>query len=103
MQVYGLAAWTNPLHSDAFPGLRKMEAEVEFADTSQLSRTIALKCSPLQCMIAYNYAVYMDLYQVVRIACDLFNGSSDSCGYFFIDTTIFQMIQSFVVEQKDKS
>jgi len=43
-EVYGLAAWTNPLHSDAFPGLRKMEAEV------------------------------------VRIACDLFNGSSDSCG-----------------------
>lgn len=27
-KVYGLAAWTNPLHSDAFPGLRKMEAEV---------------------------------------------------------------------------
>ena len=27
-QVYGMAAWTNPLHSDAFPGLRKMEAEV---------------------------------------------------------------------------
>merc|ERR1711872_714455 len=26
--VYGLAAWTNPLHPDAFPGLRKMEAEV---------------------------------------------------------------------------
>ena len=23
-----MAAWTNPLHSDAFPGLRKMEAEV---------------------------------------------------------------------------
>merc|ERR1719323_50973 len=43
-EVYGMAAWTNPLHSDAFPGLRKMEAEV------------------------------------VRIACDLFNGSSDSCG-----------------------
>merc|ERR1719278_191177 len=28
VQVYGLAAWTNPLHPDAFPGLRKMEAEV---------------------------------------------------------------------------
>ena len=27
-QVYSLAAWTNPLHPDAFPGLRKMEAEV---------------------------------------------------------------------------
>jgi len=27
-EVYGLAAWTNPLHADAFPGLRKMEAEV---------------------------------------------------------------------------
>jgi len=26
--VYTLAAWTNPLHPDAFPGLRKMEAEV---------------------------------------------------------------------------
>merc|ERR1719402_1662946 len=26
--VYGLAAWTNPLHPDAFPGLRKMEAEI---------------------------------------------------------------------------
>jgi len=27
-EVYGLAAWTNPLHADAFPGLRKMEAEI---------------------------------------------------------------------------
>ena len=26
--VYSLAACTNPLHPDAFPGLRKMEAEV---------------------------------------------------------------------------
>jgi len=26
--VYSLSAWTNPLHPDAFPGLRKMEAEV---------------------------------------------------------------------------
>ena len=28
VKVYGLAAWTNPLHPDAFPGLRKIEAEV---------------------------------------------------------------------------
>jgi hypothetical protein len=27
-EVYGLAAWTNPLHADAFPGIRKMEAEI---------------------------------------------------------------------------
>lgn len=27
-KVYGLAAWTNPLHPDAFPGVRKMEAEI---------------------------------------------------------------------------
>jgi len=27
-QVYGMAAWTNPLHPDAFPGIRKMEAEI---------------------------------------------------------------------------
>ena len=27
-EVYGLAAWTNPLHPDAFPGVRKMEAEI---------------------------------------------------------------------------
>jgi len=27
-EVYGLTAWTNPLHPDAFPGLRKMEAEI---------------------------------------------------------------------------
>jgi len=27
-EVYGLGAWSNPLHPDAFPGLRKMEAEV---------------------------------------------------------------------------
>ena len=27
-QVYGKAAWTNPLHPDAFPGVRKMEAEI---------------------------------------------------------------------------
>jgi glutamate/tyrosine decarboxylase-like PLP-dependent enzyme len=26
--VYGMAAWTNPLHPDAFPGVRKMEAEI---------------------------------------------------------------------------
>lgn len=27
-QVYGMFAWTNPLHSDVFPDIRKMEAEV---------------------------------------------------------------------------
>jgi sphinganine-1-phosphate aldolase len=27
-QVYEMMAWTNPLHPDAFPGLRKMEAEI---------------------------------------------------------------------------
>ena len=27
-KVYGMAAWTNPLHPDAFPGIRKMEAEI---------------------------------------------------------------------------
>ena len=27
-KVYGKAAWTNPLHPDAFPGVRKMEAEI---------------------------------------------------------------------------
>lgn len=43
-KVYGMAAWTNPLHPDAFPGVRKMEAEI------------------------------------VRMCCDLFNGSSASCG-----------------------
>jgi len=42
--VYGLAAWTNPLHPDAFPGLRKMEAEI------------------------------------VTMACNIFNGGTDSCG-----------------------
>ena len=26
--VYGLTAYTNPLNPDAFPGIRKMEAEV---------------------------------------------------------------------------
>ena len=43
-EVYGMALWSNPLHPDAFPGVRKMEAEV------------------------------------VRMACDLFNGGKDSCG-----------------------
>ena len=28
MKVYGMAAWTNPLHPDAFPGLSQMEMEV---------------------------------------------------------------------------
>ncbi|XP_045595073.2 sphingosine-1-phosphate lyase [Procambarus clarkii] len=27
-KVYGMSAWTNPLHPDVFPGVRKMEAEV---------------------------------------------------------------------------
>jgi len=27
-KVYGLTAWTNPLHPDVFPGVRKMESEV---------------------------------------------------------------------------
>ncbi|XP_076064939.1 sphingosine-1-phosphate lyase [Oratosquilla oratoria] len=27
-KVYGMSAWTNPLHADVFPGVRKMEAEV---------------------------------------------------------------------------
>lgn len=28
LQVYGEFAWSNPLHPDIFPGVRKMEAEV---------------------------------------------------------------------------
>ena len=28
LQVYGMFAWTNPLHADVFPDIRKMEAEV---------------------------------------------------------------------------
>ena len=27
-KVYGAFAWTNPLHADVFPDVRKMEAEV---------------------------------------------------------------------------
>jgi len=27
-EVYGLASYTNPLHSDIFPGICKMEAEI---------------------------------------------------------------------------
>ncbi|CAL4177491.1 unnamed protein product, partial [Meganyctiphanes norvegica] len=27
-QIYGMTAWTNPLHADVFPGTRKMEAEI---------------------------------------------------------------------------
>ena len=27
-QVYGMSAWSNPLHPDCFPGIRKMEAEI---------------------------------------------------------------------------
>lgn len=27
-EVYSMSAWSNPLHPDVFPGLRKMEAEV---------------------------------------------------------------------------
>jgi len=27
-KVYGLTAWSNLLHPDAFPGVRKMEAEI---------------------------------------------------------------------------
>jgi len=43
-KIYGMAAWTNPLHPDAFPGLRQMEVEV------------------------------------VRMACDMFQGDAKSCG-----------------------
>ncbi len=43
-EVYGLSMWSNPLHPEAFPGIRQMEAEV------------------------------------VRMACDLFNGGPESCG-----------------------
>jgi len=43
-QVYNMAAWTNPLHPDAFPGVRQMEAEI------------------------------------VRMACDMFQGGPESCG-----------------------
>ena len=39
-----MAAWTNPLHPDAFPGVRQMEAEI------------------------------------VRMACDMFQGGPESCG-----------------------
>ncbi|KAM3913487.1 sphingosine-1-phosphate lyase 1 [Leptodactylus fuscus] len=44
VKVYGEFAWSNPLHPDVFPGVRKMEAEV------------------------------------VRMACNLFNGGPDTCG-----------------------
>nr|CAG4634753.1 EOG090X051L [Alona affinis] len=27
-QIYGMSAWSNPLHPDVFPGIRKMEAEI---------------------------------------------------------------------------
>ena len=27
-KVYSATAWTNPLHADVFPGIRKMEAEI---------------------------------------------------------------------------
>jgi len=27
-KVYGMSAWSNPLHPDCFPGIRKMEAEI---------------------------------------------------------------------------
>lgn len=27
-EIYGLASYTNPLHSDIFPGICKMEAEI---------------------------------------------------------------------------
>ncbi|ELT88913.1 hypothetical protein CAPTEDRAFT_149914 [Capitella teleta] len=43
-KVYGEFAWSNPLHPDVFPDVRKMEAEV------------------------------------VRMTCNMFNGSSKSCG-----------------------
>lgn len=44
VKVYGEFAWSNPLHPDVFPGVRKMEAEV------------------------------------VRMACNLFNGGPETCG-----------------------
>lgn len=28
LQAYGEFAWSNPLHPDIFPGLRKLEAEI---------------------------------------------------------------------------
>ncbi|KAF4525265.1 hypothetical protein B566_EDAN014665 [Ephemera danica] len=43
-RVYGLSSYTNPLHSDVFPGVCKMDAEV------------------------------------VRMACNIFHGDSNSCG-----------------------
>ncbi|CAJ0932616.1 unnamed protein product [Ranitomeya imitator] len=43
-KVYGEFAWSNPLHPDVFPGVRKMEAEI------------------------------------VRMACNLFNGDPETCG-----------------------
>ncbi|XP_044159022.1 sphingosine-1-phosphate lyase 1 [Bufo gargarizans] len=44
VKVYGEFAWSNPLHPDVFPGVRKMEAEV------------------------------------IRMACNLFNGGPETCG-----------------------
>lgn len=43
-KVFDRYAWSNPLHPDVFPGVRKMEAEV------------------------------------VRMCCNMFNGSPDTCG-----------------------
>ncbi len=41
--VYGMAAWTNPLHPDAFPGIRKMEAEIVRMCCDLVSQLVAFR------------------------------------------------------------
>ena len=57
---------------------------------SQHCKTVTLQSTPLQLLDS-------TIYQVVRIACDLFNGSSDSCGYHD------RHFKSLVLQQQDQA
>ena len=58
-KVYGLAAWTNPLHPDAFPGVRKMEAEIVRMCCDLFQVSAILWCPT--CIVNYICKVSFDL------------------------------------------
>lgn len=62
-QVYGLASYTNPLHSDVFPGVCKMEAEV-VRISANLFHGGSQSCGTVSTLQYFKvYALHLKLYK----------------------------------------
>lgn len=88
VQVYGMFSLSNPLHSEVFPFVRKMECEVSERRQLVAERMISGVC--VICLAAPSHPLtrvspalpcsYLWLHQVVRMTVSLFNGDAEACG-----------------------